>query len=605
MICAECGETTTVEESCERCGEPPLLDGRYRLEKVIGHGGNGITYSARRLTDDLRVCVKELAFHRLASLEAEKLFRREAAVLRRLDHPQIPAYIEDLVSGSGRSLGLYMVQTFVDGHDLQHELSERIYSQPEVLAIADELLGIVDYLHTRTPPVVHRDIKPSNVMRRAADNSLVLVDFGSVRRLNPTDAKGRATNTIAGTYGYMAPEQFRGHADPRSDVYSVGALALALATQSDPADLTGSGMERHELDWKRVIAADSQLGRFLSATLAVDPDARPANAGQARALIDSIRRTPAPAPQHTPAPRAAPPRRSAPPSPLRPPNGRPAIIRQLAVAQSRQIRSERSGAKPVLFVALGLALIALVSGAIAFQTAKPEAEVVADQISLVPVEAAANSQAQAVCPTGQCAAFDTPFVGKLNFGMSTAAAIEAVPALATPIPIGEPRANGARGASGPERVDANLLIADTPAACSFYFPKKLGLAEVTCSLLLADNYTEAMSNVESMLRSRYGAPTKEDTSLRVYRTTSWRDDRALLEVRGTNYASIDASINMPATITVLQRWQRLVDADAAREAKEAAAAREKTQAQRRAAAERARAAAERATEAAKKAAAPK
>ena len=95
------------------------------------------------------------------------------------------------------------------------------------------LLGVLGYLHTLNPPVVHRDIKPDNVIR-GEDGRLWVVDFGAVRDFSTTMGGG---STVVGTYGYMAPEQFRGQAIPASDIYAVAATMLHLMTGRSPHEL--------------------------------------------------------------------------------------------------------------------------------------------------------------------------------------------------------------------------------------------------------------------------------------------------------------------------------------------------------------------------------
>ena len=94
--------------------------------------------------------------------------------------------------------------------------------QKEIREIATGLLGVLDYLHGRAPPVIHRDIKPSNVLLRP-DGTPALIDFGGMRAWQPAGAAGA---TVVGTFGYMAPEQAAGQATPASDLYALGATLL-------------------------------------------------------------------------------------------------------------------------------------------------------------------------------------------------------------------------------------------------------------------------------------------------------------------------------------------------------------------------------------------
>jgi hypothetical protein len=150
--------------------------------------------------------------------------------------------------------------------------------------------------------VVHRDIKPSNVLLRK-DGSYALIDFGSVRdRMKPEGG-----STVVGTFGFMAPEQFQGRAMPASDVYAVGATALAMLTGREPEDLPHKGLA---IDVKAALgsAASPAMVSALSAMLEPDPDKRAGRIAPLLARFDA----PAPSPPFSP-PRAGPP--AAPPPP--------------------------------------------------------------------------------------------------------------------------------------------------------------------------------------------------------------------------------------------------------------------------------------------------
>lgn len=291
MICAACGETTADPTTCAACGTDPRLDGRYALEAVVGRGATGVTYRATRLLDGAAVAVKEMAL-RHADPDHRRLVDREVQVLRQLSHPQIPRYLEHFDAGVGRHRHLCLVSEFVDGRTLHDELRDRRYTEGEVLAIVREVLGILIYLQDLRPPVIHRDIKPGNLMRRAADGRLVLIDFGSVRDAVEDTIGGR---TIAGTFGYMAPEQFRGEAKPATDLYAVGVLALVLLTRREPDALLESGDPGA---WRRKVVCAPATLAFLEALLAPDADDRPADARAALALLDA---PPAPAVAEPPA----------------------------------------------------------------------------------------------------------------------------------------------------------------------------------------------------------------------------------------------------------------------------------------------------------------
>ena len=291
MICAACGGVASDDARCESCGGSPLLAGSYRLEAVLGQGAFGTTYRAERVEDGLLVCLKELLYQRLASFEAERQFQREAAVLRQLDLPGVPRYIDDFTVESGRAVSLFLAQELVDGETLWQEMDHRRYREDEVLAILRELLGILDGLHTLVPPVVHRDIKPANVMRRRVDGRLVVVDFGAVKDAVRETVSGGPS--VAGTIGYMAPEQLQGRASPASDLYGAGVLAVTLLSRKEPADMLD---DRHALDWAPHVVVSPGTADLLSRLLDPHPSGRPSSAREAIERIDRLMQAPAPAP---------------------------------------------------------------------------------------------------------------------------------------------------------------------------------------------------------------------------------------------------------------------------------------------------------------------
>ncbi|TNF24436.1 MAG: serine/threonine protein kinase, partial [Deltaproteobacteria bacterium] len=236
MICAIChAETPSRARSCSACGGDPVLYGRYRLESLLGRGGAGATFRARDTTTDQPVAVKELSVRKVDSLKTLELFERETRVLARLRCPDVPRYVDEFTVERPGQVYLYLVQELIDGDNLAAaRLDER-----QTLALVAELCDILTALHGERPPVVHRDLKPSNLMRRR-DGRLVVIDFGAVRAVAANSLGG---STVAGTFGYMAPEQLRGQATPQSDLYAVGATAVALLTGRDAAELVAANYD--------------------------------------------------------------------------------------------------------------------------------------------------------------------------------------------------------------------------------------------------------------------------------------------------------------------------------------------------------------------------
>jgi serine/threonine protein kinase len=220
-----------------------VLRGRYRISRIIGQGGMGSIYLADDLRLEGRQCaLKEVEYDRSVPAEmlrqAREQFLREATVLARLDHPNLPK-VSDFFSVDGRD---YLVMDFVPGKDLRILMNEArqkgvFLSERDVLNWGHQLADALSYLHSQEPPIVHRDIKPSN-LKLTPSGLLKLVDFGLVKIL----VSDEVTVTILqgrGTALYTPLEQYggdTGHTDVRSDVYSFGATLYHLLTNHPPVE---------------------------------------------------------------------------------------------------------------------------------------------------------------------------------------------------------------------------------------------------------------------------------------------------------------------------------------------------------------------------------
>jgi serine/threonine-protein kinase len=220
-----------------------VLRERYRIERIIGHGGMGSIY----LADDIRLEGRQCALKEVEHdktmppdllQQAREQFLREATVLARLDHPNLPK-VSDYFSIGAYD---YLVMDFVPGKDLRTLMIEArqrgdFLSEDEVLGWAEQLANALSYLHSQDPPIVHRDIKPSN-LKITPSGLLKLVDFGLVKIL----ASEEVTITILqgrGTALYTPLEQYGGdlgHTDVRSDIYSFGATFYHLLTNQAPLE---------------------------------------------------------------------------------------------------------------------------------------------------------------------------------------------------------------------------------------------------------------------------------------------------------------------------------------------------------------------------------
>ena len=236
--------------------------GQYDLIRVVGEGATAVSYLAKD-KHGREVLVKRF---KTAFYKKENEFKREVEVLCGLVHPQIPQYIDSYIEKvDGRTLP-HIVQEFIHGQSLESYLNEHRVSHDEVLDWIGQLLGVLSYLHALRPPVVHRDIKPSNILLR--DGQVVLIDFGlAVNAQNRTLGHTMAVGTI----GYQAPEQISGNPTIRSDLYSVGALAVELFTGRSPSTM----LDGMRLRWqKKCMDLPTNLQRWLDKMLATEEGAR-------------------------------------------------------------------------------------------------------------------------------------------------------------------------------------------------------------------------------------------------------------------------------------------------------------------------------------------
>lgn len=214
-------------------------DGRFEVVRPLGRGSFATTLLAHdRERGGGLVALKILDVARLPDVKSLELFEREGQVLSGLRHQGIPAGLGTVrLEWEGRSAPC-LIMEFADGTSLGSMIeSGTSWDRSTVLRLFYDLVGILDYLHTRVPPVIHRDIKPANVIVRP-DGSPVLVDFGSVRAAAP----GAEGSTVAGTYGYMPFEQYMGQASPASDLYGLAATFLHLVTGRPPTSfMTADG----------------------------------------------------------------------------------------------------------------------------------------------------------------------------------------------------------------------------------------------------------------------------------------------------------------------------------------------------------------------------
>lgn len=226
-------ETAGARRSQRTLATGTVLENRYEIQRVAGRGGMSTVYAARdlRFGQVERICAIKEMFDvdpdpRVRALRLVN-FERESALLATLSHPAIPR-IYDYFSHNGL---VYLVLEFIDGYDLERHLASRKtpFGEEQIIKWALEIADVMRVLHEQKPdPIIFRDLKPSNIMLRTS-GQVVLIDFGIARTI-----QGRQRGTMIGTEGYAPPEQYRGIADARGDIYAFGATLHHLATNCDP-----------------------------------------------------------------------------------------------------------------------------------------------------------------------------------------------------------------------------------------------------------------------------------------------------------------------------------------------------------------------------------
>lgn len=267
-----------------------MLDGRYKIVKVLGSGGFSETYIAedtRRPQNPLCV-VKQLkpGNTKSESLEiARRLFKSEAQTLEKLGtHPQIPqllAYFEE-------DEEFYLIQEYIIGHPLNLELSAgRLIPETAVIEMLCDLLQTLAFVHDNG--VIHRDIKPSNIMRRD-DGKLVLIDFGAVKEVTTqllNNPEQTAFTIGIGTRGYAPNEQCFGRPQYSSDIYAVGMIGIKALTGKNPHELDRDG--DGELKWIDKANVSQALAQILSKMVLDDFKQRYQSASLALEALDELR----------------------------------------------------------------------------------------------------------------------------------------------------------------------------------------------------------------------------------------------------------------------------------------------------------------------------
>ena len=313
LFCSQGHDNPDDNRFCRLCGEMlPIvprspagsmagqrLGLRYRVLHELGHGGFGRTYLAEDTNRFHEQCVLKEFAPQVQGTEAlhkaEELFEREAGILYKLQHPQIPRFRELFQADWQGKRRLFLVQDYVEGETYQTLLRARQnqgygFTEADVTQLLLQLLPVLDYIHACG--VIHRDISPDNLMLRTADGLPILIDFGGVKQA-AAEVNSQLRRSVAalplnvtrlGKVGYAPTEQMdRGEVFPHSDFYALAATVLVLLTGKEPQDLLAGNRRQ----WQRLVNLSPKLIAVLNRMLDPDPAKRYQTAAAVIAALGS------------------------------------------------------------------------------------------------------------------------------------------------------------------------------------------------------------------------------------------------------------------------------------------------------------------------------
>lgn len=221
----------------------------YRIVTKLGKGGFGITYKAQDTREEenkVLVALKQIPIpqqNENGEVRGDRYvedLEREANTLRNLRHDRIPKFIDKFRENNY----FYIVQEYIPGHSLKEEIIPgRRIDQSEIVKMLRETLEILRFVHRNN--IIHRDIKPANLIRREADNKIVLIDFGAVKEVETINQNsfGASITRILGTPGYVPNEQAIGNPQFNSDIYALGIIILQTITDFSINEIYNSDLE--------------------------------------------------------------------------------------------------------------------------------------------------------------------------------------------------------------------------------------------------------------------------------------------------------------------------------------------------------------------------
>lgn len=271
-----------------------IVHQRYQVVRLVGRGGMGAVYEAI----DLRLRSSVALKHMMVEGEyLSRAFEHEAQLLANMRHPALPRVIDHFTETQGQ----FLVMEYFSGDDLAALVKRRGSPFPvdQVLQWADQILDVLQYLHSRQPPVIHRDIKPQN-LKLLESGEIILLDFGLAKGAVAQSTRFTTGGSIVGYTPQFAPlEQIEGTGTgPGSDLYSLAATLHHLLTNAYPVDALAraSAAIRHQPDpLQPAHVLNPQVPPAVSAVLqqalALDDALRPSSAGVMRSDLRRAQQT--------------------------------------------------------------------------------------------------------------------------------------------------------------------------------------------------------------------------------------------------------------------------------------------------------------------------
>jgi serine/threonine-protein kinase len=293
------------ERICQRCSSPlplpagTLLQGRYRIDKLLAIGGFAAVYRAQDQREGRVVAVKDMICPEPQEFSIRlNFFQREAAILRALaGNPVVPRLFEFVQDGEA----VHLVLEYIAGQDLLKLLEangHKPFPFEQVVSWGLSICDVLIQLHSLKPPVVHRDVKPENVMLLEDRQSIKMIDFGTARGVGGSQKTRLASKTRVFTEGYAPPEQILGKPEARSDLFALAGTLYHLATGKAPeGHYTARELETQLRNGSALPPGERWLYELIQINLAEDANDRYFSCREFRADLERrqvTRETPCP-----------------------------------------------------------------------------------------------------------------------------------------------------------------------------------------------------------------------------------------------------------------------------------------------------------------------